>query len=450
MSESELEQYLAEHTSEGTTQSEGAFTISREEALRKLGSLQLSQEGDWLLKLVQAAVASGQANRIEIKQNKKDTEVRFQASWQLDQIEDAFFNPEPQQDRALNHLVAGLRGAAVGEGRPLSLTTSGSPFRMSWDGETMRRDSEKEVDTFSVVVSNRTFSQGKGIFLYRDVEAAKVNAANLSRLTEMAYVCPIALQVDSRRLDMLQLAPGHGVSPSTHPYSIGWTNYPGLPSLELPPASFESSRVPGKAEKPEALRQLSGELFDLWKAREKVTLGWMLSSHVSAKKEKRELQLSEVTVFVPGARQSQLLWVLDGVVVHKEIIALAPRSVSMLALVSAEGLKTDLSGLALILDGAHTSRRREACRGLLKAAPDLRPPIGDLVEAAEEEGRKKAKLRVGLGVVSLVVLPLGLVLIATGLGALSNPAPEERALQDNLFGAADELRQDLVRLAGGA
>ena len=110
---SQLEQFLASQQEVGLAESQGAFTIARDEALRKLASFRLPFERAWVLKIVQAAVASG-APSLDIKQTSTDTEFHFTApkSWTLDRLEEAFFTPNLSGDRALDHLMAGLWGAS--------------------------------------------------------------------------------------------------------------------------------------------------------------------------------------------------------------------------------------------------------------------------------------------------------------------------------------------------
>ncbi|MCW5871526.1 MAG: hypothetical protein KIS61_30010, partial [Candidatus Eremiobacteraeota bacterium] len=56
---SELEEFLRAQVDEGAKDSSGQFTLSREKALEKLAAYQLQGGHAWVLKIVQAVVASG-------------------------------------------------------------------------------------------------------------------------------------------------------------------------------------------------------------------------------------------------------------------------------------------------------------------------------------------------------------------------------------------------------
>lgn len=79
---------------QGQLDSSGGFTIDRQRALAKIQSSSLSQPDFWILKIVQAAVASG-AESLAVRTGRGRIEVAFQTGedWTAAELEAAFFNP---------------------------------------------------------------------------------------------------------------------------------------------------------------------------------------------------------------------------------------------------------------------------------------------------------------------------------------------------------------------
>jgi hypothetical protein len=113
VSDNLLDAFLQAQSSEGRYFDTSTFTIDSVKALQKLGQYQLADSGLWLVKLVQAAVATG-ASQIEITFGHRTVCVGFQGpdDWQADSILETVLSGTLPKDRALRHLVTAIRGCA--------------------------------------------------------------------------------------------------------------------------------------------------------------------------------------------------------------------------------------------------------------------------------------------------------------------------------------------------
>lgn len=108
----ELDRLLARLRSEGEHDSEGAFTLSLEAALRKLAEFRLPR-GAYLLKFVQAAARWG-GSRIEVRLGSREASILFETPWVVDRelLEQAATSPLGSSPHpALEHLLVGLMAA---------------------------------------------------------------------------------------------------------------------------------------------------------------------------------------------------------------------------------------------------------------------------------------------------------------------------------------------------
>lgn len=105
-----LDRYLNQARDEGTFQSEGQFTLSTQESLKKLSTFQFDPPGLWLVKVVQCAVAL-KAQRMEIKVTRSNLQVSFDGEIGLSAREllEALTHPPERTTPALSHLLSGLR-----------------------------------------------------------------------------------------------------------------------------------------------------------------------------------------------------------------------------------------------------------------------------------------------------------------------------------------------------
>lgn len=72
-----MDSLLDDKRGEGIQDWEGCFTVDREKALEKLSGWQLPFKGAWIVKAVQAIVASGAKEPVTISQTWKETTINF-------------------------------------------------------------------------------------------------------------------------------------------------------------------------------------------------------------------------------------------------------------------------------------------------------------------------------------------------------------------------------------
>jgi hypothetical protein len=107
---SELNQYLEGQSRSDDRASEGSFTIASEKAMAKLKSFAL-QPNEWVLKIVQAAVA-GRSEQLRIQQTRKFTQFEFVKSHGLPEVAhllEALCSPQVSKNLVSREIVIGLR-----------------------------------------------------------------------------------------------------------------------------------------------------------------------------------------------------------------------------------------------------------------------------------------------------------------------------------------------------
>ena len=117
MNNDNLNQYLSSKKSEGRFFDTSTFTLDVLKARKKMSQFQLAELADsglWLVKLVQAAVAS-EAPEIRITLGRRNVKVVFQNTESLvaDQLLEMVLGAELSREPLLFHLVTGLRASAA-------------------------------------------------------------------------------------------------------------------------------------------------------------------------------------------------------------------------------------------------------------------------------------------------------------------------------------------------
>lgn len=336
MSASQLESYL-KSLETGQVESEGEFSIDVDKALEKLAAYQLPFKYAWVLKLVQAAVASGAAE-LDIKQTSSETYFRFPIPWSLDELEEAFHKP-PGSDSALSHLMTGLWSASLNDGRPFLLRAAGSQALM-WTGREMRRVPKENKALQGVEVSHRRLSQGKAFPILNWLQSADVNSSISRLLTQRACFSPIPIRVDRRQLEP------HGYPThqweNNHYLKFGWKAGDEY-DLSLPIQTFVRKQGLAKA------------------LPQRVQSSYYLTAHLGTHK------LDSATnnwVLRPKKQPSRIVWVVDGVVLRDDPISEEESWISVLIVASAEGLRTDLTGFDFQDDEELARRTEQACLGV--------------------------------------------------------------------------------------
>lgn len=313
-----MDKFLSESQAQGVTQEGvGEFTLSLSEALRKLSEATLPSPEDWILKLVQAAVASG-ADEFVVKLLTWHTEVRFAppSDWTGERVLAAMGDPRGSGDAALDHLVIGLRALAVQAKRPFRLNFGHEGRSLVWDGDKAWVE-ESAFHPYFFLKADHIGSK------LRRSPQAKKNLALLEKLAVEARCCPLALEVDGRRLDALMDQGPEGNQ--FIPLFCGEVEGGGLPDLPLP---LTPVRQPGHA-----LARICNLLqrdFPIIAATGlKATIAFSVVDHAIR------------------PQPSQCHWIRDGVIVDSSRLPLPTSRVHLVCFASAVGMETDLSGFSL-------------------------------------------------------------------------------------------------------
>lgn len=377
----DLNRYLEEARDEGEIQGEGSFTLERGRALEKLANFTLPDEAAWAVKIVQAAVSSGVTGSIVVRLGSKETSLTFAATevWSLDAIEEAFYNPKPQPEPHLNHLKCALWFTGIASRRAFQIDLPGQDEALVWNGVRLRRVKAKaEVSGFRLAVTPLGVGALKAPWVGRKLLTSERNLGLKQSLANCCCVCPLPLVVDGQRLDGLELLPGRGWGEDILPLCL----LPGtadLPPFSLPPGTLERQAFP-RSQEARVMTLISAML-------EKRTGGW---------DGRRELCL--------------FAWVQDGALIQQEKAPVHSTACAATIFLSAEGLRTDLTGFQVAMTPEKERREREALRAAAESAKALVPYSQESIKYKSDSTAK------AMGLV-LVALGLGTAPLALGVGA---------------------------------
>lgn len=362
---SELEAYLKEVSSQGeTVDTEQTFSLAREKALEKLATYQMPFEGAWALKVVQAAVAARSVTSIKVTLGIKETCFAFSGShnFELSELEQAFFDPEYAERTDLIHLITALRVIGYHQMHPFWLGCPREGRVLIWDGDRMTSVAQNvQGSDWRLIVSN--FPKGVRPGLSGWVEGLKgsgMHAELTKLLTQRAFMCPIPLTVDGRRIDALQNDPHQGWGPESQVLLMGFKDSK-LPKFCIPRYTFDFSASSRDVET--GLEVASEKARTPARARSRCSLAYLFAAHV-----KRHPKARTVT-WIDSEANSYCHWVLDGVVVQSDLLTDWASFCSVGGFVSAQGLATDLTGFHL-QDSADKEARLTKCKELLDQVLD--------------------------------------------------------------------------------
>ena len=131
--EDEFSEFLARERTHGVLEQEaGEFQIDHLKAMKKQASFSLPEPGLWLVKMVQAAVASG-AEEVKIRLLRRKVIVHFpnRAQWKAETLVEILYGNQPNQDKALFHLKSGLMAASENFTQTLEWCCGGQNARLS-------------------------------------------------------------------------------------------------------------------------------------------------------------------------------------------------------------------------------------------------------------------------------------------------------------------------------
>ena len=417
MEASPLDELLAAQVSEAQLDSSGAFTLSREKALEKLAEFQLPGPASWVSKVIQAAVAANWSE-IRIQQTSTSTDITFVGNsiWTLEAIEGTFFDPETSSDRGLQHLKQGLWSVGLHGRRPFLFYLPRSSGALLWDGQALSRQPAYSGHLAVLTISHRKLEAGKGLPLLRNIEAARHNTEILEEIRSRSFACPIPLQVDSRRMDALQLCPGHGLALNSYPLEMAFLKGE-VPSLSLPPGTLGSFEVPADTHREMRKHALEKQNFS-----PTFQVAALLCAHL------KQVPQGKTKVWKPEKKRCQIYWILDGILIDCRAFDFPERSCSLGLVASAQGLTTDLSGLNLQINPQYRERLEKVCRLVDPFLTSANVNFDAMVKKARESHKMAGGLMMLGGVGLCFLSPIHGIAVG-GMGAWT------------FFGAASEERE---------
>jgi hypothetical protein len=455
---SQLDLFLSNQTTEGRLDSEGHFTMAREQALRKLAEFQLPFRAAWAVKIIQCAVAHGTDSPIRVDLTAGEARFYFEApNLQLDEIEREFYNPEAQGEAALGHLLSALWAVGIREQWAFQIATPHDPETLIWDGERLNRvDSEIRHNCAYLAVSMRTKNAGKLEWVQEIVNSGAQNAEILTTLNRWCYTVPVPLTVDGRRVDSLYHCRSHGANSSNYPLTVGFGEGE-LRKVGIPPGTFEElpptkdpryktlSLTHPPPKDGGGLQAISDSVRQRLQPVDECSVPFLLTAHLEWAKHNNKYQWNTNLEF------SMAYWVRDGVVVDQEHLTGFPSHCSVAVFLQADGLPSDLTSFHL----ARCQEREDRLKTAKEIVANNLDVLGTLSEPFEQmisRGQKKHRLIGGglllLGVASFWASPFhGLGLVAGGAALAKSAGAQEKSRVQNITTAVElfqsQLRKEL-------
>lgn len=322
-----LKDFLARERSAGSFSSSGLFTLSLKAAQKKLAESRLPNPGFWLLKIVQAAVASG-ANYVQIRLSRTRTRITFDGPGEdlggPGEVASNLFALADLKRSSHRHLVLGICAAS---GLPfkhrLLWRDSRHQRQLSISGDTVRVD-QSECEGFTLVLEQRLGWFG------RPFDRAQYH----QMLHQRCRHAPIPVLFDGRDLTREHTPPtGNEDLTLVEAHTLG---EPGLRS-PAPGADYQRSRG--------ALHWMPKPSDRRW-VKATPPLVYLLDSNPP--KEEGILNSSQVVSIKELARPGRLIAVKDGVDMDPVFLD----SPGFEVLLPADGLTLDASDFAVVQNQA--------------------------------------------------------------------------------------------------
>ena len=368
---STLQSFLANQYAQGNHDSEGTFTLSAERALAKIAENALPFESAWILKVIQAAVAA-RVDGINILLLLGSTEVELEGDcpWTPEEIGYQLQQLDSSSRPGLDHLIAALRDR-LKEERQMLFLFKGDKNALYWDGEELQQHLVDEVPE-QTVISVQTANPSLG-----NLDPATLsilggqNALISQTVADNAFLCPIPLRVDSKRVDQLSHVVQDGPVFEV-PVSQGWLSEP---VYEIEMTDLDGSATTNES-LPEAFQTYPAHL----RTRAHLPSGvpWVLRARYRSTEKTVEQQTVRVWEVEKGL--STLNFIKDGVLVDQQSLwdAPQPHHVSLHIFLNAANLQHDLTGFALVESPERqtaSERGRELAEDLLKRYEHLDLPL---------------------------------------------------------------------------
>ena len=365
MSDFDLNAFLTSQQAEGVSVGEGGFTISHQKASQKMSKYSLPREHAWVLKLVQSAVGWN-CSKLTLTQTRTTSTFAFSLESfghlpSNQELVTAILRAELERDDPISHLATALR--VLVERAHLS-------FLLLID----RNDAESQAIYAGVYYAEMDEDKrarqrqnwGKGVTLQiHHIPHTEVNRLLLQyipirrhglpmllELERFAYVSPVPIFVDGRRVD--------GV---LHSSALAWT-------YRKKPLRLQGIEILGH-ESPafQVCQDLRDVVFHLGTSLEEAfALVKQQEEKVSQAYFVLGIEVPKVRLEVPkSVGRCQLCWVKQGVVVESKTLPSLTKHLSLQLYLSAEGIGTDLTGFHLTRSEIYKTRRDRALESLARA-----------------------------------------------------------------------------------
>ena len=198
---SSMEDFLQDLGGQGRFFETSEFTIDSFKARAKLSRFQLPDSGLWVVKLIQAAVASG-ASGVDIRFSRNKVTIRFGNNHNLraDELLQGVLSGELPSDRVLLHLFTGLRATASSVTETVTWSCGGAKVILDGKGSSSTEIPVDEELVIEATRPNRSRSLKK--MLTSSVShLARQTVEEHEAIEVRCWPCPIPIVLDGKLLD---------------------------------------------------------------------------------------------------------------------------------------------------------------------------------------------------------------------------------------------------------
>jgi hypothetical protein len=333
------EQYLDQLQQEGALHSTGRITISAEKLREKLSQFSFYRPSYWILKVIQALTLA-QVQSCTIVQSHQRTEIHIKSQASIfgtEQLELAFYDPDSQPHSSIGNFTIALWYLSFSLQLRWAWKDQNSQTGLVWNGNELTKIDSSATD-YATLHVNHVQPKVEGawwapllkIARYKGPEAC----AQISReLSLRAFTCPFPLKLDGLRIDNLLRCPTMANSANTSTTATELIALPGYGSTPGPAAPLIISHRASTIYHPQENPDHQIPPGNTWLA--------LLFGHL------RPVIHSYGPDYAPSPNTSRISWIRNGVIVLEDKLP-TTGGASIQLFLSADHLKTDISGLKLI------------------------------------------------------------------------------------------------------